>query len=83
MKMRTILDIDRELLEKVVEATGERIKTKAVNKALQEYVRRNSIHEIREMAGMFNIDDTREEQREAGRRREAFLDGLSRGHVTC
>ena len=81
--MRTTLDIDRELLEKVVEATGERSKTKAVNKALQEYVRRKSIHEIQEMAGKFIIDDTRKEQRKAGRLREAFLDGLSQGHVTC
>ncbi len=74
--MRTTLDIDRELLDKVVEATGERSKTKAVNKALQEYVRRTSINELREMAGKYIIDDTREEQREEDGRREAFLDGL-------
>ena len=77
--MRTTLDIDRELLDKVVEATGERSKTKAVNKALQEYVRRTSISEIREMAGRYVIDDTREEQREAERRRQALLDGLGNG----
>ena len=77
--MRTTLDIDRELLDKVVEATGERSKTKAVNKALAEYVRRISINEIREMAGKYVIEDTREEQREADRRREAFLGGLRNG----
>ena len=77
--MRTTLDIDRELLDKVVETTGERSKTKAVNKALQEYVRRTSINEIREMAGKYVIDDTREEQREAERRRRALLDGLGNG----
>ena len=74
--MRTTLDIDRELLDKVVETTGERSKTKAVNKALQEYVRRVSVSELREMAGKYVIDDTREGQREADRRRQAFLDGL-------
>lgn len=77
--MRTTLDIDRELLDKVVEATGERSKTKAVNKALQEYVRRTSINEIREMAGKYAIDDTREEQREADQRRQALLDDLRNG----
>ena len=74
--MRTTLDIDRELLDKVVETTGERSKTKAVNKALQEYVRRVSVSELREMAGKYVIEDTREDQSEAERRRQAFLDGL-------
>ena len=77
--MRTTLDIDRELLDKVVEATGERSKTKAVNKALQEYVRRTSINEIREMAGKYVIDDTRKEQREAERRRRAPLERIRPG----
>ncbi len=77
--MRTTLDIDRELLDRVVEATGERSKTKAVTKALQDYVRRTSIKELREMAGRYLIEDTREEQREADRRRQAFLDGLRSG----
>ncbi len=36
--MRTTLDIDSTLLDAVVETTGERSKTKAVNKALEEYV---------------------------------------------
>ena len=35
--MRTTLDIDPDLLEKVVETTGERSKTRAVNRALEEY----------------------------------------------
>ncbi len=77
--MRTTLDIDSNLLERVVEATGERSKTKAVNKALQDYVRRTSINELREMAGKYVIEDTREEQREAERRRQSFLDGLRNG----
>ena len=52
--MRTTLDINPGLLDKVVETTGERSKTRAVNKALAEYVRRRGIAELREIAG--NID---------------------------
>ena len=52
--MRTTLDIDSNLLDQVVETTGERSKTRAVDKALAEYVRRRRIAELREVAG--NID---------------------------
>ena len=52
--MRITLNIDPDLLDAVVETTGERSKTRAVNKALEEYVRRRKISELREIAG--NID---------------------------
>ena len=52
--MRTTIDIDPDLLSRVVAATGERSKPRAVNKALAEYVRRRRIAELREIAG--NID---------------------------
>ena len=74
--MRTTLDLDPELLEEVVRATGQRSKTKAVSKALEQYIRRTKINELRAMAGKFQLDDTREEQRTADRRRQAFLDEL-------
>ena len=77
--MRTTLDVDRKLLDEVVETTGERSKSAAVNRALEEYVRRTKIDELRAMAGKILLDDTREEQREAGRRRQAFLDKLRGG----
>ena len=74
--MRTTLDVDPDLLDAVVETTGERSKTKAVSKALEEYVRRTKINELRAMAGRFHLDDTRQQQREADRRRQLFLDQL-------
>ena len=74
--MRTTLDIDPDLLEKVVETTGERSKTRAVNRALEEYVRRVKINELRAMAGRIPLNDTREQQRAADRRRQASLDEL-------
>ena len=74
--MRTTLDIDPDLMDRVVETTGERSKTRAVSKALEEYVRRVKINELRAMAGRIPLNDTREQQREADRRRQAFLDEL-------
>ena len=49
--MRTTLDVDPDLLDAVVETTGEHSKSKAVNKALEEYVRRKRVAELREIAG--------------------------------
>ena len=77
--MRTTLDVDRKLLDEVVDTTGERSKSAAVNRALEEYVRRTKIDELRKMAGKILLDDTRAEQREADRRRQAFLDKLRGG----
>ena len=77
--MRTTLDIDRDLLDSVVEVTGEGTKSKAVNTALEAYVRQIKIKELREAAGKYQIDDTRAEQREADRRRQEFLDKLRNG----
>ena len=74
--MRTTLDVDRKLLDQVVETTGERSKSAAVNRALQDFVRRTKINELRAMAGTVHLDDTRAEQRKADGRREAFLDEL-------
>lgn len=74
--MRTTLDVDRKLLDQVVETTGERSKSAAVNRALQDFVRRTKINELRAMAGTLHLDDTRAEQRDADSRRQAFLDNL-------
>lgn len=54
--MRTTLDLDEKLLEQVVEATGEKSKTKAVNKALEEYVRAIRIQHLRSFRGKVNLD---------------------------
>lgn len=77
--MRTTLDIDSALLESVVEATGEKTKSRAVNAALQDYIRRMKIEELRSMAGKLPVDDTRAEQRVADQHRQALLDGLRVG----
>ena len=55
--MRTTLDVDGKLLEDVVKATGEKSKGKAVNKALEEYIRHKRIEELREMLGTVDLID--------------------------
>ena len=55
--MRTTLNIDPGLLDQVVETTGERTKTRAVTKALEEYVRRRKVGELREIAGNVDLVD--------------------------
>ena len=57
--MRTTLDIDAKLLDGVVAATGEKSKSKAVSKVLEEFVRGIKIDELRAMAGKMQIDDVR------------------------
>ena len=72
--MRTTLDVDPKLLNDVLELTGEKTKSKAVSKALKQYLRNQSIAELRAMAGKIQIDDVKEEQVEADRRRGRLLD---------
>ena len=59
--MRTTLNIDDELLESIVEATGERTKSKAVNAALMEYIRRKHVQELIDSFGKIIVDDYTEE----------------------
>ena len=55
--MRTTLDIDGRLLDEVVEATGEKSRSKAVNEALEEYVRGIAYDRLLAMAGTVEFDE--------------------------
>ncbi|MBI4307938.1 MAG: type II toxin-antitoxin system VapB family antitoxin [Chloroflexi bacterium] len=55
--MRTTLDIDKEVLDEVVRLKGERGKSKAVTKALQDYVRRKKIEKLWSLAGRIDLVD--------------------------
>lgn len=55
--MRTTLDVDEKLMETMLKMTGEKSKSKAVNKALKDYIRRRSIDELRAMAGKIDVID--------------------------
>ena len=55
--MRTTLDIDSNLLDSVVSATGEKSKSRAVNAALKEYIRRRHVQELIDSWGTIILDD--------------------------
>ena len=55
--MRTTLDVDEKLMETMLKMTGEKSKSKAVNKALKDFIRRKSIDELRAMAGKIDLID--------------------------
>lgn len=76
--MRTTLDIDRALLDKVVDATGEKTKSGAVNAALKEYIRRKNIQEFIDSWGKIIVDDYSEQALKAEEKKRAFLDSLGR-----
>ena len=74
--MRTTLDIDERLLGAVVKATGEKSRSKAVQKVLEDYLRHRAIDELRGSAGKIGIDDMQEEQRAADRQRHGLLEDM-------
>ncbi len=55
--MRTTLDVDDKLLDDVVKLTGAKSKSKAVSTALDEYIRRRKIDELRAMLGTVDLVD--------------------------
>lgn len=71
--MRTTLDIDGKLLDSVVAATGEKTKSKAVNAALKEYIRRKHVRELIDSWGEIIVDDYGEQALEAEKRQRAYL----------
>ena len=62
--MRTTLNIDEKLLDQLTELTGEKSKGKAVNKALEEYIRRQRIEELIGMFGKVDVIDNLDELEE-------------------
>ena len=77
--MRTTLDIDSALLDSVVEATGEKTKSRAVNAALREYMRRKHVQELIDSWGKIVVDDYSEQALESEERKRAYLTSLRDG----
>jgi Arc/MetJ family transcription regulator len=51
--MRTTLDIDAELIEKVVKTTGARSKKKAIEIAMKEFLRAKRRKELSDLIGNY------------------------------
>ncbi|MCD6318231.1 type II toxin-antitoxin system VapB family antitoxin [Candidatus Aerophobetes bacterium] len=62
--MRTTLDVNEQLLKDIAKITGERSKSKAVNKALSEYVRKVKIEQLKNLSGKVKIIDNWKNWRE-------------------
>ncbi len=85
--MRTTLNIESKLLESVVEVTGEKNKSKAVNTALKDFIRRKRVQEMFEYWRNNPMSDedyqeyleNKKKQLAADERRRAFLDSLRYG----
>ncbi len=54
--MRTTLDVNPRLLEDVVKATGEKSRSKAVNRALGDYLRSNRMKRLLALQGKLDLD---------------------------
>ncbi|MCH7800435.1 MAG: type II toxin-antitoxin system VapB family antitoxin [Chloroflexi bacterium] len=74
--MRTTLNIDEKILAEVIEATGEKSKSKAVNMALEQFIRQKKIKNLLSMVGKLEIDDTSEEQAKVDKERDERLELL-------
>ncbi len=74
--MRTTLDIDSALLDSIVSATGEKSKSRAVNAALKEYIRRKHVQELIDSWGTITVDDYSEQARELEERKRKYLASL-------
>jgi hypothetical protein len=55
--VRTTLDLDPRLVEEIAKLTGEKSKSRAVEKVLEEYRKRKHIEELRAMLGKQNLAD--------------------------
>ncbi len=76
--MRTTLDIDGKLLDSIVDATGEKTKSRAVNAALKEYIRRKQVQELIDSWGTIVVDDYSDDALKLDLKRRAFLDSLGK-----
>jgi metal-responsive CopG/Arc/MetJ family transcriptional regulator len=74
--MRTTITINRELLDELVETTGEKSKSAALNRAAEEYVRREKLRNLKDFWLGIRVEDVRDEAKSADQQRERYLDTL-------
>ena len=67
--MATNLAIDPELLERALKVSGERTKTAAVTKALQEFIARRERRGVAELPGKLEWDKSYDYKAERTRRK--------------
>jgi len=66
--MRTTLDLDDRLMEALLARHPGESKTKAVEAAIEDHVRRKAVEGLLEMRGKLDIEDVSKEMRAIDRR---------------
>ncbi len=62
--MRTTIMIDDTLMNKVQELSNEKNKSKLINRALNEYVQKLHIEQLKQLSGKVSIEDNWQKLRE-------------------
>lgn len=62
--MRTTLNINDEIIKKVLELTGAKNRSQAVNKVLEAYVQERQIENILRLKGKLHLENNWKELRE-------------------
>ena len=56
--MRATVTIEKDLLDELVKATGEKTRSAAVRKVIDEYLRKRRVEKIMSMKGKLSFDLT-------------------------
>lgn len=70
--MKTLIDIDEDVLKKAMKISGARTKRETVNKALEELVKAGLRRQLKEMAGSGAVALTLDELKKLRRKREVL-----------
>ena len=63
--MRTTLEVDEKLLDEVMTLTGEKSRSKALNRVIADWIRDKRVEELRSMLGTLDLGDDWYEMRHA------------------
>jgi len=65
--MRTTINVDDDVFDRLMELTESRTKTEAVNRALEDYVRLKLKERLLSLSGQITIEDNYRELRDKDR----------------
>jgi len=62
--MRTTLNLKNDIINKVIQFTGAKNKSQAVNEVLEAYIREKRMQKLLELRGKLHLEDNLKELRE-------------------
>jgi Arc/MetJ family transcription regulator len=75
--MRTLIDINDDLLKEAMKMAGVRTKKETVQRALEEFIKLRLRQELKEMAGSGAIDMSHNELKKMRHKRDRLHESLS------